>query len=32
MSLLGASSGFSSSSFNHQVLQGLKLYETWGRY
>lgn len=30
MSLLGPSSGFSSSSFNHQVLQGLKLYETWG--
>lgn len=30
IALLGSSSGFSSSSFNHQVLQGLKLYETWG--
>ncbi len=29
ISLLGSSSGFSSSSFNHQVLQGLKLYNTW---
>ena len=31
MSLLGPASGFSSSSLNHQVLQGLKLYETWGK-
>jgi hypothetical protein len=31
MSLLGSTSGFSSSSFNHQVLQGLKLYDTWGK-
>ncbi len=31
MALLGPSSGFSSSSFNHQILQGLKLYESWGK-
>jgi hypothetical protein len=30
ISLLGPSSGFSSSSFNHQILQGLKLCATWG--
>lgn len=29
--LLGPSSGFSSSSFNHQVLQGLKLCHTWSK-
>jgi NAD(P)-binding Rossmann-like domain len=27
--LLAGASGFSSSSFNHQVLQGLKLAQTW---
>lgn len=31
MSLLGPSSGFSSSSFNHQVLQGLKLCDVWSK-
>jgi protoporphyrinogen oxidase len=29
LELLAGSSGFSSSSFNHQVLQGLKLAQTW---
>ena len=29
VSLLAAASGFSSSSFNHQVLQGLKLNYCW---
>lgn len=29
ISLLGPASGFSSSSFNHQILQGLKLCNTW---
>lgn len=31
MLLLGASGGFSSSSINHQILQGLKLVKTWGK-
>jgi hypothetical protein len=29
VSLLAASSGFSSSSFNHQILQGLQLTQRW---
>lgn len=29
--LIGPSSGFSSSSFNHQVLQGLKLSHSWSK-
>ena len=29
ITLLAGSSGFSSSSFNHQILQGLKLAQTW---
>ena len=29
ITLLAGASGFSSSSFNHQILQGLKLAQTW---
>ncbi len=30
--LLGAASGFSSSSFNHQIIQGLKLARDWSSH